>query len=68
MTRIGELFEQEKQDAINLADAKRIVSMINSFANNYHISVEEACAAAQIGEENYANAKSLVQHSELAFA
>ena len=60
MTQIGKMFEQEKIEAVRVADARRLVDDIDSVAIGFNISTEEVCKKMGIDKTKYDSARKLL--------
>ena len=73
MTQIGKMFEQEKIEAVNeavnyatqMADARRLVDDVDSFAAGFGISVDEVCKKMGIDKTRYDAAKELLADQDV---
>lgn len=61
MTDIGRMFEQEKEDAVKVAEAKTLVADVERTAKGFSVSVEEACKKMGIAQSEYPAAKEMVE-------
>ena len=60
MTQIGRMFEQEKQDAVNLERAKAIVDKVESVSTIYGDSIDEVCRKMNVSKFEYDAAKAIL--------
>ena len=65
MTKVGRLFVEEAEQQVQLTDARRIVSMIESFARADQGTIEEACRKAGITKSEYDKSKQLLKSEEV---
>ncbi|MBR1635895.1 MAG: hypothetical protein IJ682_12660 [Lachnospiraceae bacterium] len=68
MTTIGRMFEQEKEDAVRVAEARMIVDDVERVSKGFAISVEEVCEKMGIDAVKYEAAKKLVAETLVGVA
>lgn len=60
MTKVGRLYAEEARQMAQIADAKRMVSVMNSILSKGY-TVEDACELAGFTPDEYEKSKSLIE-------